>query len=153
MNQLGNELPPPPPVRIASTQQYSLRLSDPIQVNGDPTRSTTTTKADSRPYQPSMQHNIGNSDTTTDKALPDPPVKEKSKKPFKVFNKKSKLSKLITIFAFFDRWTFQMVSNKPEVAIIKWKIKQEAQHRCDIFRRRWVRKGSKVKWLKISRRS
>ena len=89
MNQLGNELPPPPPVRIASTQQYSLRLSDPVQTNGDPNGSTITTISDNRSFQPSGQHNFTGYNDTADKALPDPPVKEKSKKPFKVFNKKS----------------------------------------------------------------
>ena len=40
--------------------------------------------------------------------------------------------------------------NKCKVCILKteFKIKQEAQQRCDVFRRRWVRNGSKMKLKK-----
>ena len=47
-----------------------------------------------------------------------------------------------------------MDSNAQTERVLYYKlegVKQEAQKRCDIFRRRWVTNDSKMKWLKFSK--
>ena len=88
MNQFSNELPPPPPVRNASTQQYTIRVSDPDY--GNVSQRSTDKYASNITNQSKYSGGNDNMAKSYDKALPEPPVKEKSKKSFKVFSKKSK---------------------------------------------------------------
>ncbi|XP_063715388.1 serine/threonine-protein kinase Pak-like isoform X2 [Symsagittifera roscoffensis] len=97
MNQFSNELPPPPPVRNASTQQYTIRVSDPDY--GNVSQRSTDKYASNITNQSKYSGGNDNMAKSYDKALPEPPVKEKSKKSFKVFSKKkqSKQSKELSI--------------------------------------------------------
>ncbi|XP_075258281.1 uncharacterized protein LOC142350334 isoform X2 [Convolutriloba macropyga] len=90
MNQFSNELPPPPPVRNASTQQYTIRLSDPNSAQGTNQESTQASVHSSVISHPNAGDHLSHG-MSQNKALPEPPTKEKSKKHFKVFgNKKNK---------------------------------------------------------------